>query len=355
MIKKIIRGTGLLALCLLTAVMPVRAADDPVSLIKDGKGVKVVLSKEAIDDEVHSLHLSLEVDVTKGNLAKDEITFDWAVSDDAYKTQFCEKKDGSFILDIYTSAKEDIFTAGDDGLTLGVVKLSPAKGSVTAKVAVAGSLETVNGVQELNQSEGSKTASVEVTAGKSSGGKKPGGSSHGSGSSSGSSSNGGSNSNTNSNPSVKNNSTVTNNPAANLGINNNNSIVQPAPDNGTVLDSVESQNKKGQTFNDSTAPKENSIESQTAAQTEITGLEIPELDETQTRQESLPESEDVLMADADNGNASGENHYMQGGAVMETSGMATSAKVFWGIAVIAVVAVGVGVTVRLMNKKKDEQ
>lgn len=346
MIKKIIRGTGLLALCLMTAVMPVRAADDPVSLIKDGNGVKVVLSKEAIDDEVHSLHLSLEVDVTKGNLTQDEVSFNWAVSDDAYKTQFCEKKDGSFILDIYTSAKEDIFTAGDDGLTLGVVKLSPAKGSVTAKVAVAGSLETVNGVQELNQSEGSKTASVEVTAGKSSGGKKPGGSSHGSGSSSGSSSNGGSNSNTNNNPPVKNNSTVTNNPAANLGINNNNSIVQSAPDNGTAPDSAGSQNKKGQ--------QENPIESQTAAQTEIMGLEIPELDETQTRQESLPESEDVLMADADNGNASGENHYMQGGAVIETSGMATGAKVFWGIAVIAVVAVGVGVAVRLMNKKKDD-
>lgn len=346
MIKKIIRGTGLLALCLMTAVMPVRAADEPVSLIKDGNGVKVVLSKEAIDDEVHSLHLSLEVDVTKGNLTQDEVSFDWAVSDDAYKTQFCDKKDGSFILDIYTSAKEDIFTAGDDGLTLGVVKLSPTKGSVTAKVAVAGSLETVNGVQELNQSEGSKTASVEVTAGKSSGGKKPGGSSHGSGSSSGSSSNGGSNSNTNNNPPVKNNSTVTNNPAANLGINNNNSIVQPAPDNGTAPDSVESQNKKGQ--------QENPIESQTAAQTEIMGLEIPELDETQTRQESLPESEDVLMADADNGNASGENHYMQGGAVIETSGMATGAKVFWGIAVIAVVAVGAGVALRLMNKKKDD-
>lgn len=54
MMKKIIRGMGILALCLMTAVLPVRAADDPVSLIKNGSGVKVILSKEAIDDEVHS-------------------------------------------------------------------------------------------------------------------------------------------------------------------------------------------------------------------------------------------------------------------------------------------------------------
>lgn len=329
MMKKIIRGMGILALCLMTAVLPVRAADDPVSLIKNGSGVKVILSKEAIDDEVHSLHLSLEVDVTKGKLTQDEVSFDWAISDDAYKTQFCEKKDGGFIVDIYTSAKENIFSAGDDGLTLGVVKLSPAKGKVTAKVTVAGSLETVNGVQELNQTQGSKDVSVEVTAGKSSG------SSHSS--SSGGSSSGG---NTNNNPAANSNNTVLNNPAANLGINNNNSIVQVVPDNSTVQNPVTNQNKNGQGSGNSPVQKEDSADSQSVAQTEITGTEMVEPEETKTEQEMLSESETVLVADADNGNESEQRFYPEGGCVTETSGMATSTMVLLGIIIAAVVGVG---------------
>lgn len=340
MMKKIIRGMGILALCLMTAVLPVRAADDPVSLIKNGSGVKVILSKEAIDDEVHSLHLSLEVDVTKGKLTQDEVSFDWAISDDAYKTQFCEKKDGGFIVDIYTSAKENIFSAGDDGLTLGVVKLSPAKGKVTAKVTVAGSLETVNGVQELNQTQGNKDVSVEVTAGKSSGSSHS--SSSGGGSSSGGSSSGGSSSggNTNNNPAANRNNTVLNNPAANLGINNNNSIVQAVPDNSTVQNPVTNQNKNGQGSGNSPVQKEDSADSQSVAQTEVTGTEMVEPEETKTEQEMLSESEKVLVADADNGNESEQRFYPEGGCVTETSGMATSTMVLLGIIIAAVVGVG---------------
>ena len=336
MINKIIRGAGFLALCLAVAVMPVKAAEDPVSLSKDGDGVKVELSKEAIADEVHSLHLSFDVDVTKGSLAESEVSFDWAISDDAYKTQFCEKKDGGLTLDIYTSAKEDLFSSGNDGLTLGVIKLTPAKGSVTANVAVTGSLETVNGVQEMNKAEGAKTPSVEVTARKnSSGGKKPG-------SSSSSSSNNNTNSGSNNGQTAKNNNNANaNNVNNNLGFNNNINIVQATPDTDTVQDSVTNQNKKGQTSRNRTVQKDNASNSESDAESAITGMQLSESEEVETEQEPMSEIGAVSTVDADDGSESEESYYRQGEYEVEVSDTPLGIKVLVGVIIAAVVGVGI--------------
>lgn len=157
--KKRIRGFGLLAFCFLASAIPVKAADAPITLTKEGDEVKVVLSKEAIEDEVHSLHLSFEIEVAQGEL--EEASFQWAVREGVYTKVYQEREGGHIILDVYASAKEDLFSPGDGRLTLGAVKLTASEGGATTLVK-AENLNTVNGVQELTSDA---MSFAEVTAG----------------------------------------------------------------------------------------------------------------------------------------------------------------------------------------------
>lgn len=167
--KKWIRGFGILAFCFLTSVIPVKAADAPITLVKEGDEVKVVLSKAAIEDEVHSLHVSFEIDVAQGELR--DVSFQWALGDGVYTKEYRGGEGGHITLDVYASAREDLFSSGGDRLTLGTVKLTADDGGATTLVK-AENLGTVNGVQEMNEDT---MSFVEVSTGDGTGGNEEGG------------------------------------------------------------------------------------------------------------------------------------------------------------------------------------
>ena len=113
--KGIIRGFGFLAFCFLMSVIPVKAAGSPVTLVNEGDEVKVMLSKDALEDEVHSLHLGFEIEVAQGELK--DVSFQWAEGEKwasgegVYKKEYRTGEGGHITLDVYVSAKEDLFSS----------------------------------------------------------------------------------------------------------------------------------------------------------------------------------------------------------------------------------------------------
>lgn len=143
MLRKLIQGFGLLAICILLPSFSAHATEaKTVSLTKDGNAVEAILELPAGGggETVTSLQLSMQINATDKALS---VSFDF---DEALKSsvQIATYQESTGTLNLYISGSQNLFAK--DTLSLGKVILDAAPSdSVTATVRVnADSFQTVN-------------------------------------------------------------------------------------------------------------------------------------------------------------------------------------------------------------------
>lgn len=136
MIKKLIRGIGLMSVCLFLFPLSVLAADKSVTLSETDDGVKAFVELPSTEDvnPVTSLQMSFQVEVVRGNAeqAKAEFFFNEEVQSSVKEYRYHED---TGILTIYISGTENLFSK--EKLELGelIVSSEDALG-VKAKISV---------------------------------------------------------------------------------------------------------------------------------------------------------------------------------------------------------------------------
>ncbi len=143
MLRKLIQGLGLLAICILLPSFSVHAAEaKTVSLTKDGNAVEAVLELPAGGggETVTSLQLSLQISASAQALSV-AFAFDEALKS---SVQIATYQESTGTLNLYVSGNQNLYA--QDTLTLGKVILDAAPGdSSTATIRVnEDSFQTVN-------------------------------------------------------------------------------------------------------------------------------------------------------------------------------------------------------------------
>lgn len=140
MIKKLIRGIGIMTVCLFLFPSSVLAAEKSVTLTKVDDGVQafVELPSEETTDSVNALQMEFKVETIKGKSAKAEFDFNKAIKSSVKECRY-DKNTGR--LTIYIAGKTDLFSEellSDGKLELGKVVVSTEDAlGVKAKISVA--------------------------------------------------------------------------------------------------------------------------------------------------------------------------------------------------------------------------
>lgn len=140
MIKKLIRGIGIMTVCLFLFPSSVLAAEKSVTLTKVDDGVQafVELPSEETTDSVNALQMEFKVETIKGKSAKAEFDFNKAIKSSVKE---CRYDNNTGRLTIYIAGKTDLFSEellSDGKLELGKVVVSTEDAlGVKAKISVA--------------------------------------------------------------------------------------------------------------------------------------------------------------------------------------------------------------------------
>ena len=195
MIKKLIQGVGVTAVCLQLALLPIKAADPAVSLTKDGNNIRadLELTESTKNSDVVSLKLSFEVD-KKPSESDVRFEFDNGIASQVKEYRYHPE---SGRLNIYISGDKKLFEEEADKFTLGTVVFSNNVKGATVSV-VTDSFVTVNDAFHMEEIKLPESSASQGNDNSGSGGSGGSGGSSGSGSG-GSGGSGGSSSSSSSN------------------------------------------------------------------------------------------------------------------------------------------------------------
>ena len=136
--KKLIQEIGIVICSLILFTLPVKAAEDTVSLQPDGNQVEATLEfasdpKTDPVDEILSLQLSFQVKAENGSLGKDDVSF---IFDSGIQSVVKESRyhADTGILNIYISGTKNL--ASLENLTLGRVQFNKEIGRASCRERV---------------------------------------------------------------------------------------------------------------------------------------------------------------------------------------------------------------------------
>jgi len=168
MMKKLIQEMGFLTFCFIMFLLPVKAAEDTISLTADGNKAEAILElpeSTVNGEEIVSLQLSFLIETKQGDFSKNEISFEFDNEMKSAVQQYRYQSD-SGILSIYISGQQNLFEK--ERVSLGKIVLdTTAQTETTCSVSVIkDSLKTVNSAFYMEEVEVNAPAVVEVTQGR---------------------------------------------------------------------------------------------------------------------------------------------------------------------------------------------
>ncbi len=168
MMKKLIQGIGLMAICLFLFPLSVIAADKSVTFSEAENGAQVWLEIPSVEgsNPVTSMQMSFKVEILQGNKDQTEVAFTFSEGLPSMVKEYRYHKDTG-ILTIYISGKENLLST--EKLALGQLTLSSEDAlGVKAKISMIPDsyVYVAEGGHQTETEKISSPGYLEVTVGK---------------------------------------------------------------------------------------------------------------------------------------------------------------------------------------------